>query len=190
VTTGGNVGIGLAGPTFQLQISSDSAGKPNGGSWANTSDARAKQNIQPLKDALARLIRLRGVTFEWVNPEDHANQTGTQAGFIAQEVEAVFPNWVRETEGGGRDRALTPDGKIKSLSLPFEFDALVVEVLREPRAEKDAQIAELQKANAEARRELAETNARAGEMQARLATLERAVARLAAPQPELAGNRN
>lgn len=190
VTPAGNVGIGLAGPTFQLQLSADSAAKPNGGSWANSSDARVKQNIQPMKNALERLSRLRGVTFEWVNPEDHANQIGLQAGFIAQEVEAVFPNWVRETEGGQRDRALTPDGKIKSLSLPFEFDALVVEALRELRVEKDAQIAELQKANAVTRQELAEAKKRADEMQTRLAALERAVARLAAAPPELAGNRN
>src|SRR5207247_2378116 len=31
----GNVGIGLTGPNFQLQLAADSAAKPNGGSWAN-----------------------------------------------------------------------------------------------------------------------------------------------------------
>ena len=44
----GNVGIGLTGPNWLLELAADSAGKPNGGSWANTSDARVKKNIQPL----------------------------------------------------------------------------------------------------------------------------------------------
>jgi hypothetical protein len=131
----GNVGIGTPSPAFQLQLSADSAGKPNGGSWANASDARVKKNIQPLSGALEKLTRLRGVSFEWINPEDHAHQIGRQAGFIAQELEQVFPNWVSEVPGAKHDAALTPDGRVKSLSLPFEFDALTVEALRELRAE-------------------------------------------------------
>jgi hypothetical protein len=176
VTTGGNVGIGLTAPTFLLQLASDSAGKPNGGSWANTSDARVKKNIQPLTGALDKLEKLRGVTFEWRNPEDHANQTNQQGGFVAQEVEQAFPEWVREVPGAAHDKNLTPDGMIKSLSLPFEFDALVVEGFRQLRAEKDAQIDVLQKANAEVHKALSaqqETNAR---LEARLAALEKAFA--------------
>ena len=139
----GNVGIGLTGPNWLLELAADSAAKPNGGSWANSSDARVKRNIQPLSGALDKLTRLRGVSFEWINPADHANQTGRQAGFIAQEVERVFPNWVQEVPGAEHDAKLTPDGRVKSLSLPFEFDALTVEALRELHAEKDAEIAEL-----------------------------------------------
>jgi hypothetical protein len=160
----GSLGIGVV-PSFQLQLSTDSAAKPNGGSWANSSDARVKKNIQPMTGALEKIAKLRGVTFEWIHPEDHANQAGTQAGFVAQEVEQAFPSWVQETPGAAHDRTLTPDGKVKSLSLPFEFDALVVEALREVRAEKDAQIAELRKAN----------NA----LETRLAAVESALLRLA-----------
>ena len=58
----------------------------------SSSDARLKKNIAPLADALPTLLKLKGVTFEWNRPEDYGNQTGTQRGFIAQEVEKVFPN--------------------------------------------------------------------------------------------------
>ncbi|MBI3853436.1 MAG: tail fiber domain-containing protein [Verrucomicrobia bacterium] len=142
----GNVGIGLTGPTYQLQLNTDSAAKPNGGSWANSSDARLKRNIAPLTNALERLNRLRGVTFEWVNPEDHANQHGPQGGFIAQEVEKVFPKWITEVDGAEHDRTLTDNRKIKSLTLPFEFDALVVEAIKEQQAQiqtRDREINEL-----------------------------------------------
>ncbi|HEX5219676.1 MAG TPA: tail fiber domain-containing protein [Verrucomicrobiae bacterium] len=139
----GNVGIGLTGPAYQLQLSVDSAGKPNGGSWANSSDVRIKQNVAPLTNALERLRQMRGVTFEWRNPEDHANQHGRQGGFIAQEVEEVFPNWISEVDAAERDRKLTANGKVKSLTLPFEFDALIVEAVKEQQAqieERDKEI--------------------------------------------------
>ena len=139
----GHVGIGVTNPVYQLQLSVDSAGKPNGGSWANSSDARLKKNIQPLEGALDNLTRLRGVTFEWVHPEDHANQRGPQGGFIAQEVAKVFPNWVTEVQAAEHDRALTDDGKIKSLTLPFEFDALVVEAIKEQQAQIQARDKEI-----------------------------------------------
>ncbi|MCA1779879.1 MAG: tail fiber domain-containing protein, partial [Xanthomonadaceae bacterium] len=39
--------------------------KPGGGSWASSSDARLKKNIEPLRGALPRLLQLAGVTFEY-----------------------------------------------------------------------------------------------------------------------------
>lgn len=130
----GNVGIGTIAPTYLFQVAADSAAKPNGGSWANSSDARLKRNITTMTNALERLSQLRGVNFEWINPEDHAGQTGAQGGFIAQEIEKVFPKWTTEVDGAEHDRALTPNGKVKSLSLPFEFDGLVVEAIKEQQA--------------------------------------------------------
>jgi len=146
----GNVGLGLTDPVYRLQLATDSAGKPNGGSWANSSDARLKKNIAPITNALERLTRLRGVTFEWRNPEDHADQCGPQGGFIAQEVETEFPNWITEVDAAERDRALTQNGKVKSLTLPFEFDALIVEALRELEQKQEAKLArELKRRDAE-----------------------------------------
>ena len=134
---------------WQLQLMNDSAGKPGGGSWGNTSDARIKKNIQPLTGALDKLTQLRGVTYEWINPQDHANQTNVQSGFIAQEVEQVFPDWISQVSPDEHDQALVPDGKVRTLSLPFGYDALVVEAIKEMRAEKDANIAELKSRNQE-----------------------------------------
>jgi len=172
----GSVGIGAAvDPVYQLQLGQDSAGKPGGGSWANSSDRRIKQNIRPMEGALERLTRLRGVTFEWRNPEDHANQQGTQAGFIAQEVAAVFPNWVTEVDAAEHDRALTDDGKIKSLTLPFEFDAVVVEAIKEQQAE----IAEL-------RQQVRELKTKDAERDAKLAAIEEMLRSAAPPSAHAA----
>lgn len=120
---------------WQLYLTANAAGKPGGGSWGDNSDARLKKNIQPMTGALDKLTKLRGVTFEWINPADHGDLTNVQSGFIAQEVERVFPEWVTKMGASEHDKALTEDGKVRTLSLPLGYDALVVESIKELRAE-------------------------------------------------------
>jgi hypothetical protein len=95
------------------------------GSIQQNSDARLKKNIQPLTGGLDQLLKLRGVTFEWNDVKEHPSQIGTQRGFVAQDVEKVFPGWV------GEDR----DG-FKTLSLQ-QLEALEVEGIRTLKKEND-----------------------------------------------------
>jgi hypothetical protein len=143
----GKLGVGYSStPSYQLQISTDSAAKPNGGSWANPSDIRLKTDVTPITDALDKLTKLQGVRFKWKNPAEHGNKYGLQGGFIAQDLEKVFPGWVQEVNPMGSDNKLVPaGGKVKSLSLPFEFDAMVVESIKELKKQND----ELRKENEE-----------------------------------------
>ena len=67
ILANGHVGIGTANPGYQLQLGSDSAGKPNGGSWSNSSDQRLKKNIAPITDGLQRLMKLQPVKFDFHN---------------------------------------------------------------------------------------------------------------------------
>ncbi len=83
------------------------------------SDVSLKKNVKTLGGSLERLLKLRGVSFEWKEPEKQGNLTGTQIGMVAQEVEKVFPEWVEQS----------PDN-LKILSIRG-FEALVVEALRE-----------------------------------------------------------
>jgi hypothetical protein len=113
--------------TGNLNISGSIATKVGGATtWAISSDARLKQNIGPLHNALDRLLQLRGASYEWREPEKQGNETGTQIGFIGQEVEKVFPEWIMEGANGH-----------KLLSIRG-FEALAVEALRELRAENRA----------------------------------------------------
>src|SRR5205085_1336888 len=79
---------------------SGTAIKPGGGAWAAPSDARLKKNIAPLDGALDRLLQLRSVTFEYKDPAATQQLPGRRTGFIAQEVEGVFPEWVGEQADG------------------------------------------------------------------------------------------
>jgi hypothetical protein len=86
-----------------------------------TSDQRLKRNIEPLKGAMSQLLSLRGVTFEWIDPQQHGGDASVQTGFIAQEVEKVFPDWVDQHRDGMKGIALPP----------MHIAALEVESIRE-----------------------------------------------------------
>ncbi len=123
-------------------VVSASAFKPGGGSWAASSDARLKSDVEPMHGVLERLLSLRGVTFRYTDPDPAKRPAGTHDGLIAQEVAKVFPSWVQTDSEG----YLTVGSQ--------GFEALAVEALRELRAEKDVEIKALAQENAELRARL------------------------------------
>ena len=75
----------LAGATFTGTVTA-----PN---FVSSSDARLKSDIAPIPDALAKVQALTGVTFTMAGSDIR------QMGLIAQDVQAVAPEVVVETEG-------------------------------------------------------------------------------------------
>jgi len=57
-----------------------------------TSDISLKTNIQPLEGSLAKLLNLRGVEYDRIDAKLH------QYGVIAQEVQEIFPDLVKEND--------------------------------------------------------------------------------------------
>ena len=70
--------------------------------WATahvaTSDLRLKKNIKNLDGSLEKVLKLRGVSYDW--KKDSA-EAGPQIGLIAQEVEPLFPEVV-SSKGNGK----------------------------------------------------------------------------------------
>lgn len=89
----GNVGIGTTTPTYKLHV----IGRFKSDGINETSDIRLKKNIQPIADALSKVLQMQGVTYEW-NKE--GMEEGIQLGLIAQEVEKILPDIV-DTDNEG-----------------------------------------------------------------------------------------
>ena len=90
----GNVTSGNAstGVTTRLEITH--TGTFVGSSSNNISDVRLKKNIATITDPTTKIKGLVGRTFEW---KDEAElETGTQYGFIAQEMETVVSDLVSD----------------------------------------------------------------------------------------------
>ena len=72
-----------------------------------SSDARLKENIQPIQNALGIVSAVGGKTFDWTDAyiAEHGGEDGyfvtkSDFGVIAQDVQAVFPLAVRERSDG------------------------------------------------------------------------------------------
>ena len=57
----------------------------------STSDIKLKENVKTIENSLDKVLKLRGVEFDWKETKDRA------IGVIAQEVEEVIPELVHET---------------------------------------------------------------------------------------------
>lgn len=92
----GYVGIGVADPTYRLQLpnTANNAGKGQANAWVTYSDISLKENIQTISGGLDKIMALRGVTFDW------KGQGVASSGFIAQEVEPIIPDLVSTDSNG------------------------------------------------------------------------------------------
>ena len=122
-----NWGIGNDGSSFT--IGNGAGGSygtgvflANGGqSWNALSDRRYKTNIEPLADAngLDSIMKLNPVTYNLLTP---GASTSTQIGFIAQEVQQVFPLLVVNS---GMISSTTPDG-----ALGLNYTGLIIPTIK------------------------------------------------------------
>jgi hypothetical protein len=77
--------------------------------YGSPSDIRLKEDIKPIRSALDTVMKLQGVTFNWKDKPDAIDREGNpvelqkwknDVGFIAQDVQKVIPELVRENEDG------------------------------------------------------------------------------------------
>jgi len=112
-TFAGYVGIGTTDPQRPLHVyrSTDGAPvrfedsdgyceiNPTSASWTCTSDERLKENITTIaqEPILEKMQQLRAVEFTWKSDKAET----TRIGFIAQEVEDIFPDFVQTDKETG-----------------------------------------------------------------------------------------
>jgi hypothetical protein len=137
-----------------------------------TSSRRFKQNVTPIANALGKVSRLQGVTFDWV--KDHGGKS--DIGFVAEDVAKVLPELVL-WEANGKD----------AVGLEYaNMTAVAVEAIKELKAQKDEEIAALKAANAALEKKMASYNEKLAALEARDQAREARLTRLelnkAAPQ--------
>jgi len=79
--------------------------------YGSPSDVRLKENIKPIESALDKAMKLQGVTFNWKNKSEDILDIKEDIGFIAQDVQKVLPELVRENDNGMlsmRHQGITP----------------------------------------------------------------------------------
>jgi hypothetical protein len=113
--TGGNVaifakqsnafiGLGTTSPTQKLHVVGNAYKTEGGTSWATSSDLRLKTVLGEYGKGLNEITALQPVRFRYLanNPRELSSDI-EQVGFVAQEVQKIFPEAVSEAEDGYLD---------------------------------------------------------------------------------------
>jgi hypothetical protein len=97
----GNLGIGTSSPSYQLQLSTNSAAKPTSNVWTVASDSRLKDIRGNYSKGLDEIIKLNPIIYSYKkdNPYNYPSDTIGQ-GAIAQEVQKIFPEAVTKDAKG------------------------------------------------------------------------------------------
>jgi hypothetical protein len=122
VATSFGVGTAASGTTGEIRAT-------NNVTAYYSSDERLKDNVQVITNALAKVLQIRGVEFDWNNlsePEDGYFVRKHDIGVIAQEIEKVLPEVVATREDG-----------IKAVKYD-RIIPLLIEAIKELKAEIDA----------------------------------------------------
>lgn len=105
--------------------------------WTS-SDKKYKSDVATIPNALSYINQVRGVSYKLINPEEEQSNydpnndvdqdyIGPQIGFIAQELQAVLPQLVKETEDKKEDGTTE-----KTLGVAYgQMTALLVEGIKE-----------------------------------------------------------
>ena len=100
----GNLGIGTITPGYPLQVVGAiyASGVVYCSGSALCSDTRYKKEVTPLHNSLDNVLKLEGVNYFWKTkdfPDKHFTDD-KQIGFIAQEIEKVYPELVMTDKDG------------------------------------------------------------------------------------------
>ena len=147
---GGNVGIGTASPSFDLQVNGN---VDVTGELTAASDKQLKKNIIAIDNANAKIASLNPVSYDYRVDEFPSMNLAerNKMGLIAQEVQAIFPSLVSAAGTATKSNGT----EIDILSVNYmEIIPLLIKAVQEHEVElknKDAQIellmAKLEKIN-------------------------------------------
>jgi hypothetical protein len=160
------VGIGTTTPSNVLTVA-QGAGHPVSDGWETYSSRRWKTNIQPIHNALAKVEKLRGVSYDLKETGKH------EIGVIAEEVGAVVPELV-SYEANGTDARSVDYARLT---------ALLIEATKERQREIQRQRSLLRTQAASLRTEAASIRDLRSELRETRRSLQRVEAQMSSTPP-------
>ena len=167
ISQGGGLSLLYGGPAksaYLLNVDGgiSATGAVRGTNFAQTSDARFKTNVRPLTSALASVLALRGVRYEWnaLGVERGGTAGAGQVGVIAQEVEKIYPELVSTDKDG-----------YKAVNYA-QLTPVLIEAIKELKAENEALKAQAAADKTQATADKAQATATLDSFEARLRALE------------------
>jgi hypothetical protein len=123
---GPNLGVGTPPSNYRIDVPNISgpSGQGRANAWTTYSSRRWKEDVLPIRDALAKILKLQGVEFNWKREYGGTHDVG----FIAEDVGQVVPDLVN----------YEPD-HVSATGLKYDrIPALLVEAMKEQQCQLDA----------------------------------------------------
>jgi len=117
--TNDRLGIGTNSPSYDLELSADSAAKPSTNTWTIASDKRIKTDIREFTDGLNILSQINPILYQYNGLAGFAADGKDYIGVIAQDIQAVAPYTVNSYMA-----KLNPDDTEETELLNFNSHAL------------------------------------------------------------------
>jgi uncharacterized small protein (DUF1192 family) len=159
-------GSGTTNPSYQLQLSTDSAAKPSTSTWTIASDRRVKKDIRPYTNGLSIIKGINPVWFKYNGKAGFPDDNQNHIGVIGQEIVKVAPYTVNTFKA-----KLNPQDKKETDPLNFNPHALTFDLINSVK-ELDANITILTQENKELKKENSQLKAEIGALKVRLVKLE------------------
>jgi prepilin-type N-terminal cleavage/methylation domain-containing protein len=97
----GRVGIGTSTPAYQLELSTDSAGKPGTSAWTIASDERLKNIRAPFTRGLDAILGINPIYFKYKTDNPLGLPSDKEyVGIVAQDALKVIPESVTKDKSG------------------------------------------------------------------------------------------
>ena len=130
------VGYTSSNGSYKLQVNSQIFAT---NATIETSDGRYKQNVVSLQSGLDVIEKLNPVTFNWKDHDIHNFESGTQVGFIAQEVKEVLADTPYLDSVIKRNELKRDDGSVEEFygMADAKLIPVLVKAIQELKAEID-----------------------------------------------------
>jgi hypothetical protein len=165
----GNVGIGTTTPGYTLDVNGDAniasaSSLRFGGTQVCTSsgctsssDLRLKENIAPLQNSLENILKIRAVSYDWIDKDKYGHSR--QVGLIAQDLEKIYPQVVKTDRETGL-KSVAYDHLVAPLIEAVKAIYYRITVVETRQNTHELDIAQLKLRADQAEKENAETKAR------------------------------
>lgn len=133
----GDLGIGTANPSYDLQLGYNSAAKPISSAWTVYSDSRLKNEVSSFEDGLDLVMQIRPIVFKY-NGKIGLPTDETGVGTMAQELQQIAPYMVHsfeytEKSAAGPEEPITTSGRTEEyLAVDYgAMDFVLVNAIKE-----------------------------------------------------------